>query len=161
MIVSGNRRALTCFGRGFSLFELALVLAIITTLAALTLPRYGASLARYRADLAARRIAVDLTLAQTNARTSSTSQSVLFSVGSNTYQILGMTDLNNPSVAYIIKLSDPPYNATLVSADFGGDSTICFDGWGVPDSLGSVVIKVGKEQRTITLDSETGKATVQ
>ena len=161
MTVSGNRRILICFGRGFSLFELALVLAIITTLAALTVPRYGASLVRYRVDLAARRIAADLTLAQTTARTSSTSRSVLFSVGSNTYQILDMADFNNPSVTYIIKLSDPPYNATLVYVDFGGDSDICFDGWGVPDSQGYVVIRVGNEQRTVNLDSETGKVTVQ
>src|SRR5690606_27031377 len=61
--------------RGFSLLELVMVLTIIAILAAIATPRYANAMARYRADLAARRIAADLLLAQRLARTESRSRS--------------------------------------------------------------------------------------
>ena len=58
-----------------------------------------------------------------------------------------------------MRLSEDPYGASMVSADFGGDADIIFDVFGVPDSGGSVVIQVGNHVRTVTVDAVTGRAT--
>jgi prepilin-type N-terminal cleavage/methylation domain-containing protein len=147
--------------RGFSLLEIVLVLAIIVTLAAIATPRYAASLARYQADLAARRIRADIEQAQLSAKAASTSISVEFFVGDNKYEIPGLSPLVGSSGSYAVELSARPYAAALVSAEFGGDAELIFNGWGMPDSSGTVILTVGSEQRTVTVDSETGKATVQ
>jgi len=146
---------------GFSLLELVLVLAIIATLAAIAAPRYQTALVRYRADLAARRIVADLALAQSNAKAASSSRSVAFSIGANNYQMPDLPPLDGTSGSYIIELSEKPYEADITSADFGGDQEVIFNGWGIPDSGGTVVLTVGPEQRTVTVDAESGKAKVE
>ncbi len=79
----------------------------------------------------------------------------------NTYRRVGMADPDRPAAEYKVALSEEPYNATIVSADFGGDAEIIFDGWGVPDSGGSVLVQVGSHQKTIDVDPDTGRASVQ
>ena len=146
---------------GFSLLELILVIAIVAILAVMAAPRYASSAARYRADLAARRVVADLSLAQTGARTASASRTVIFSPASDEYELPGQPDLAKSTQDYLVELSGPPYEADLVSADLGGDLEVVFDGWGVPDTGGSIVIAVGGEERTVVVDPETGRASVQ
>jgi prepilin-type N-terminal cleavage/methylation domain-containing protein len=145
----------------FSLLELVLVLAIIATLAAVAAPRYAASATRYRADLAARRIVADLHLAHARAKAASASQTVQFSPSTNDYELPGLPSLDGAAGTYTVELSDRPYDATLVSADFAGDTQVTFDGWGIPDSGGTLILTVGSERRTVVVDAETGKATIQ
>lgn len=149
------------FDCGFSLLELLLVLAIMATLTAIAIPRYQGSLARYRADLAAHRIVADLTQAQSSARAASASRTVTFSIAGNTYQIPELSSLDGNSGSYSVALSERPYEAGLVSANFGGDAQIVFNGWGIPDSGGTVTLAVGTEQRTVALDTETGRASIE
>lgn len=144
--------------RTFSLIELIFVLAIIGILTALAVPRFGSSIAFQRADMAADRIVADLSLARERAVTTSSSLTVQFKPGSNAYALQGMQHLDRSGDAYDVDLSAEPYEATLVSADFGGDTEVVFDGYGVPDSGGTVIIQVGGETRTITLDAVTARA---
>jgi len=146
---------------GFSLLELVLVLSIVTILAAIAAPRYAMSVARNRADFAARRVVADLAMAQSSAKAASSARTVLFSVETNKYQISGMSPLDGASGSYTVQLAQPPYEARLVSADLGGDSQITFDGWGIPDSGGTVVLTAGPNQKRVLIDAETGKARVQ
>lgn len=148
-------------GVGFSLLELVLVIAIIATLAAIAVPRYGGAVARYRIEAAARRIVEDLALARATARSKSTSVTVTFDVAMNQYQISGVSALNDPSSDAELNLSDPPYRAQLVSAIFGGDNAVIFDGFGIPDSGGTIVIAGGAVTKTILLDVDSGTATAQ
>ena len=60
----------------------------------------------------------------------------------------------------VVDLSVDPYVATILSADFGDDSVIVFDGFGLPDSGGSVVVQVANHKKTIAVDAQTGKPTV-
>ncbi len=145
---------------GFTLPELALVLIIIGVLAAIAVPRFGNSIARQRVEAAARRVQVDISLARRNAKVSTTSQTVSFDTAKNSYRLVGMMDRDHPAAEYRVSLSDEPYSTTIVSADFGGDAEIIFDGWGVPDSGGSVVVQVGSYQKTIDVDPDTGQASV-
>ena len=148
-------------GGGFSLLELVLVIAIIATVAAIAVPRYGGAVARYRIEAAARRIVEDLALARASARSKSAGVTVTFDVAANQYQLSGVAALNDPLSDAKLNLSDPPYHARLVSAVLGGDNAVIFDGFGTPDSGGTIVIAGGAVTKTIVLDADSGAATAQ
>lgn len=146
---------------GFTLIELVTVVAIIAITAAIAIPRFGNSLARIRVERAAHRITSDLSLAQQHARATSASQPVQFQCGDdNCYALPGVRDIDHSTAKYQVNLSESPYGATLVAAKFGGDAEIIFDGYGMPDSGGSIVVQVADHLRMITINAETGQATV-
>jgi type II secretory pathway pseudopilin PulG len=145
----------------FTLLELVFVLAIIAMLAGMAIPRFSAATARQQADGAARRVLSDLALARKHACHCSTSQTVVFDVAANSYQLVGMPHPDRPTKEYTVRLAQEPYRTAIVSADFGGQKQVVFDGYGMPDSGGTVVLQVGTEQRVITLDVDSGQASVQ
>lgn len=146
--------------RGFSLVELIVVMVILSLMASVAVPRFANSLARRRVEFAAARIVSDLRLAQREARLASQTRTVSFDVAAGTYTLLSVADLNHPT-EYVVKLADPPYEATLMSVDCGGDTEIKFDGYGVPDSGGTVVVTSRGHRITITVDATSGRASVQ
>lgn len=146
--------------RGASLIELMMVLGIVSVIAAIAMPRFGASTDRYRTELAAKRIAADLIHARTRAESRSASHEIVFSLANDDYVVTAMPDPDHPAEDYRVMLTDEPYHATLVSADFDGDSIVTFDGFGVPDSGGTVVVQAGGVQRTVTIVANTGQVTV-
>ncbi len=143
MIVSRTSSSPTLIRRAFSLFELVLILAIIAVVAAIAAPRYASSLSNYRCEAAAQRIIRDLGVARAEARSGSTSITVTFDVANNRYGIAGVTSLESASSSASLTLSDSPYFAHLLSADFGGDEVVTFDGYGLPDDTGTVEVAVG------------------
>ena len=153
----GQRRA----GWGFSLVELSLVLSIVAVFAAVAVPRYATSVVRYRADAAARRIVADLGLARAKARESSEGKTVIFDTAAGRLTIPGIRGLDGSLSAHTTDLSAEPYRVRLVSADFGGDSEVVLDGYGVPDSGGTAVIGLGDVLKTVVLDEHSGEARVQ
>ncbi len=154
-------RRLTGKHRGVSLLELMLVLAIIATFAAMAAPRYGRASARYRLDLAARRVAADLRLAQAHAKVASSSRTVSFSAATEQYQLLNVPAPDGASGSYTVVLSAEPYRADLVSADFNGAAQIVFNGWGLPGTGGTVVVAASGQQKTITVAGDTGQVSIQ
>jgi len=146
---------------GFSLIELVLVIVIVGVVGAIATPRYTSSLMRYRVDRAARQVVADLGFARMDARIGGAPLTVVFSTTTDTYQMVGVTDLNNPGIDYTVDLSRSPYYAQIVQANLGGDNQVIFDGFGAVDSGGTVVIQVGQTQKTVVLDPDSAKATVQ
>ena len=144
--------------KAFSLFELVMVLAIITILGAIAVPRYANATANYRAEAASRRIIADLELARRKARASRQSRTVEFQILTNRVRILDVADMADSSKTYITKLADDPYRAELISADLGGDAEVTFDGYGMPDSGGTIVVRHAGIEETIVLDAYSGKA---
>ena len=142
------------YGRhpAFTLVEAVFVVTIIGILGAIALPRYAGFVATQQTEAAARRVLSDLTLAQRQARLTSSPQSVVFDVGSGSYQLPLMKDPDRKAATYMVDLAADPYRATIISAAFGGDSTVIFDGFGTPDTPGTVMIQVGGYHQLITVD---------
>lgn len=154
-----NRSGRVTIG-GFSLLEVILVSAIIAIVAAMAVPRYGRAAARYQVDLVARRVQADLQQAQLYAKTTCAPCTITFSVAANSYQLVNVSTLDRTSGSYTVALAAEPYNARLVSVSFTGAQVI-FNGWGLPDNGGAIVVAVGTQQRTVTLDSQTGQISIQ
>jgi prepilin-type N-terminal cleavage/methylation domain-containing protein len=148
---------------GFTAVELAIVVLMLAIVAAAAVPKYADALIRFRVDAAARRIAADLSTAQARARTTSSSQAILFTLppqGSQ-YQIAGMNDPDRPAATYTVNLADAPYQVALSSANLGGDTTLIYNGYGIPDSGGTIVVCSGQYTKTVTIDATTGMAAIQ
>lgn len=146
---------------GFTLIDLILSLAVIVIVAAIATPRYYASLSRYRADAAARRVAADIALTQRTARSTSSSKTISFDSVNNRYQISTLTKLDNSGDPYIVSLQDPPYQAQLGLIDLGGDWQVIFDGFGIPDSGGFVDVQAGDVRFRVILNAETGATSIE
>lgn len=145
-----NRKRYAGF-RAFTLVEMLLVLLILSILAAIAAPRYANFLAIEHLSAAATRVASDLAYARRRARTSSTAQSFIVDVAANSYRLPNVPDLDHPADTYRVVLADEPYGATIVSVNLGGDQQVIFDGYGLPDSSGSIVISVGSNQMTVNV----------
>ncbi len=165
MVAIGSNPAIprsTSLNRGgFSLLEVVLVSAIIAIFAAIAVPRYGSASARYRIDATAGRVAADLRLAQSHARAASSSRTVCFYPATEEYLLPDVPAPDGASGSYRVALSSEPYRADLVSADFSGAAQLVFDGWGLPNSGGTIVVATSSQQRTITIDGTTGLVSVQ
>lgn len=157
--VAADRDAVT--RRGFSLLELVLVTAILAIVSAIAIPRYGCAATRYQVDLAARRVAADLRQAQAHAKTTGASCTIVFSVATGSYCLMNVPSLDRSPGDYTVDLMAEPYRASLVSASFNTTSQVVFNGWGLPDNAGSVIVAVGTQQRTVTVDVQTGHISIQ
>lgn len=147
--------------RAFSLLELVLVSAIVAILAAIAVPRYGNASNRHRLDLAARRVAADLRLAQSQAKTSSSSCTVVFSTTTDQYELKNLPAPDGISGNYRVVLSSEPYKVDLLSASFDGSAQIIFNGWGLPNSGGQVIVAMGSPQKKVIVDGGTGQISIE
>lgn len=151
--------------RAFTLVELILVVVAIAILSAIAIPRYANSVARYRVNMAAKRVVADFTLARSAARSSGLGQVVDFTTPANGYTMTGLSAPDGRSGDYIVKLSDEPYRVSIASAAFSTATppaqTVRFTRFGTPESGGVIVLQSGSYQKTILVDPITGRAEVQ
>ena len=147
--------------RAFSLLELVMVVAIMGIVAAIAAPRYAHSIARYHIDVAAKRIVNDLALASRLARNAGAERTLSFNDDGTQYTISDLAGLEKSAEPYRVDLQAEPYCTRAESVNFGGKSSVTFDAFGQADSGGEIVLTSGDFTRTITLDANSGRATVQ
>lgn len=147
--------------RGYSLIELLMVMTIVGVVAAIAAPRYGNAASRYAAESAAHRIAADLEQARELAKGASTSYVVSFKTGAGAYEFgPAGTDASSPFFQ-VVRVDREPYGVTIESADFASTKVLTFNGYGVPDAGGSVLITKGSRSYRVSVAANSGKCTVQ
>lgn len=144
--------------RGFSMVELLVVLAILGVFAGVASVRLTASAERARVDAAARRIVNAVDDARSRARSTSTVCKVRFIATPPTVEIKG--PLTGDAGLDTIRLDHGPYRVMLKTASFGGRDGVEFDRYGRPDTGGYVLVTSGRFDRTITVEAESGRATI-
>lgn len=146
---------------GYTLIELLIVAALVAVFAAIAVPRVAGNLRNQRLNAAARRVVSDFNLAAARARATSATRTITFDLAAGTYSIPQETPLSKATGTYTISLSGDPYRVTLSDANFSNTTTATFDGYGKPASGGYVKVTADGITRTITLDSDSGKAVIQ
>lgn len=147
--------------RAVSLVEVVATVLIVSIISAIAVPRWGTSLQQHRLKQAASRIVADLTRAQEAAFSTSTSKVITFTIGTSQYGISGLSGLDNSTAPYIIRLGEDPYHCQIISVwGYQGTRLLTFDGYGLPDQGGNIVIGCGQLRTTIAVDPGTGTAVV-
>jgi len=145
---------------GFSIVELLMVLLIMSIVAATATPSFYRSLRYHELESAARRLKLDLEQARHAARVNSQAQSLTFS-NATTYTLSsGVESLKSPGQTYTVDLASTPYELDGVTINFGGPTTVSFDGYGNASVGGTIVLALGDRTRTVTLNSTTGQITI-
>jgi len=138
--------------------ELLIVMLVMTILAAAAAPAFVDSLLFHRVESAARRVKADLELARQTARLTSTTQTISFT--DRQYTVSGETSFHQPTAAYQVDLAGAPYEIGEVVANFAGNTSVAFDGYGSPTTGGMVIITAKNHQCTVTLNGTTGEVTI-
>jgi hypothetical protein len=136
----------------FTAVEIVIVVLIMGILAGVGAPKYLSSLAHFRLEAAARRVAADLRWARAYAQKVSVSQTVDFDATGDSYVLTGLADPDRPAATYGQRLA-AVYSIDLFSAEFASVDWVQFDMFGRPDKSGAVVLKAGARQRTVEVDA--------
>lgn len=139
--------------RGFTLIELLIVMMVIAILAAAGAPKFASAITRFRLEAISQRIAGDLKHARRTAQQTSSTVTVSFDVAGNRYTMTGATDISRRGQSFSFSLGANEYSCTLVSATFGGGSTLSFDVHGRPSNTGTIVVQCGAATRTLTVNT--------
>jgi type II secretory pathway pseudopilin PulG len=150
---------------GYSYIELMVVLLICSILGAAAVPQYTNALFQFRVDAASKRIAADIAFAQRQALLRSSNQSIVFTPANgsgtpNSYSMPTVQYVDFAAAGAVVRIDQAPYQATIASASFGAGATLSFDRYGTPSSGGTVVVQASGYSKTVTVNADTGKATV-
>lgn len=137
--------------RAFTLIELAIALLVMGILAGVAAPRYADSLAHFRVESAARRVAADMAYARRQAIDNAASRTITFDAAADSYELDGVDDIDHRSQRYIVSFAAEGYPVDLTSADFGGAATLTFNHYGEAQAAGTVQVRSGDHVRTVTV----------
>lgn len=157
----GVSRAVRFEPPGFTLVELLIVVTVIAALSAVAVPRYQASLAQYRAEAAARRLAGDLERARETALATSSARKVTLDASQSSYTLSDTAPLKGASSDTVVNLQRDPYYARIAAVSASWKHGMQFDGHGAPSDAGSVEVSAGDEMRRVNVDAGTGRVWIE
>jgi prepilin-type N-terminal cleavage/methylation domain-containing protein len=137
-------------GRGLSLVELVVVMAIVGLLVGTSVAGFNIFRTPRMLDLAAAQIVADLRTAQQRARVGRTEYVVAFSVGSGQYDIAS-ADLGSKQRAQL------PRGVMITTTTWRGHR-VTFSTYGNPDRTGAVHVRNRAGERVVRVD-ELGRIT--
>lgn len=150
------------------MIELVIVVLLMGIMAAAAAPRFSGALAERRAKTVARRLVADLRLARRHAMSTSSNQAVeFFTTPSHGYRLPGMAPPGQASADREVVFSELA-GSTTHAADFDGETTILFNGFGKPLAgsppaplvNGSVAITSGGISHVVIINPTTGRASL-
>lgn len=148
---------------GYTLIELALVIAIVGVLAAAAIPAWFDS-SRNNLDVTKRRLVSDLNYARECAILRHDHVSAIFNVAGNSYAIYATStgaaiqDPSNTGKTLSFALNGASWSGgvAVASASIGGTPGLRFNSWGAPcDSAGNVATTIGVVRLTSGAHSDT------
>lgn len=132
--------------RGFSLVELLLVIAIVSVIGAVAIPRFAQATSNHRLEAAADRLIADLQLARTRARVASQEVVVSFDLADHQYSLTGA---GGDKVG--VDLSEAPYEVKIARIVLRSGNSITFNAFGVPQQTGVIFLTDGSNTQAVTL----------
>ncbi|MCF7827289.1 MAG: prepilin-type N-terminal cleavage/methylation domain-containing protein [Candidatus Marinimicrobia bacterium] len=148
---------------GFTILELALVIAILGIISAISVPKIGEIITAVQEKAVAERMIEDLSYLRSLAVSHRDTTWMVVNQAQNQYGLYtgpnagSRTLLADPQSGeyFILDLDSAYQNIFISSVNFGGSSEIAFNWRGRPSSGGSIVLN---SSRTITVIPETGMA---
>lgn len=158
--------------RAYTLIEVLVVVTVLGLAAALVVPSMG-STGVLRVQAAVRTVVSDITFAQADAMAFQTGRAILFDADANLYTLCEVRGTVIDPVAdriYDQTFADKRFgDATITSANFGGQSRLIFDemgapvttpGGSIPAPNGWIDVRGSNETFRITVEGYTGRVTV-
>ena len=149
---------------GYSLMEMVIVMLTLGIVAAVAVPRYTASLNRYRTQVAVQRLAQDIELCRRHARFTSQNVTLTVSFGKSFYRISSVDSPLRPGNPYEVIIGDEGTNGAICPVVNGvvssgsrsttPDLTITFDRYGNPLQSAEIGIRYGSSTGIVQLSTE-------
>ena len=184
MTLPGNRPLLQ---RGFTLFEILVVVIILGIIATMGLPTLHSSLADARLSGAATEIIAALEFGQTTAMSTGGQVRVTLDASNNSilvekfkpdedllgveteldeddveggsYSTMGLPTNKGTDYSITFSTEDRFDGVDITTSTFGAGNFVIFDGLRAPSDGGTVVLSLGSSSITLTLDALNGKVT--
>lgn len=153
---------------GFTLIDITITILILGIVACVAVPRFSQSLNMVRADTAARHIAADLNYARHRAQVSSRPNEVNFTTSPAGYTMPTTPHLNRSGAAYAVNFSNLGLPVQL-TANIQGANSVTYNAFGLPTAgspltiitSGSIIVTSGTASKTVIINPQTGRASVQ
>ena len=137
-----------------------MVIAMMSIIAAIALPRMSSANLNYRLKASANRIIQDFDLAKKQAQAISQDVVITFDLTNHLYEISNLPALNDSTKIYRVELNHYPYNTKIEQVITTDTTTIVtINALGMLDQDATITIYDGSTKRIILFDVATNSAT--